>query len=291
MEYDNLIQGNSLTSVEKDEAVPPKMMKRLAEAYFSKVVCEIPCEYSVTSRQKVVMECVKMEGGQNYLYTLPIHGLGQTMTPKDYRAVLSYRLMIPIFAEGQACGGCNRFMMDQYGDHAVQCKGDPGIKHRHDTVRDGLHDILRRAGIASKKEADIGLGDKDGRLRPADILVYGWVNGRHTCVDLTGNSPLVGFNGGPFDKERGLRLASKKKFEKHELACSKAGYEFIPFCFTTFGGMGEEAKEFMKRVEKVTHHHLVCYNSTKFVLHRLSFMIQKGVAAQIVSRLPENFVD
>ncbi|MCI46988.1 auxilin-like protein, partial [Trifolium medium] len=30
------------------------------------------------------------------------------------------------------------------------------------------------------------------RLRPADILVYGWTREKHACVDLTGVSPLVG---------------------------------------------------------------------------------------------------
>ncbi|KAL5702989.1 25S rRNA (cytosine(2278)-C(5))-methyltransferase [Ranunculus cassubicifolius] len=184
------------------------------------------------------------------------------------------QLMIPMYLEGQICGGCNKVKMDQFGDHAVQCKSDPGIKHRHDTVRDGLHDILRRAGIAAKKEADIGLREGDNVLRPADILVYGWVNGQHTCLDLTGNSPLVGHNGGPFDRDKGLKMAVKKKYEKHETSCNKSGYEFIPFGFTSFGGLCEEAREFMKRV-----------------LKRLTFMIQKGVAAQIVSRLPENFVD
>ncbi|KAL8253827.1 hypothetical protein R6Q59_032048, partial [Mikania micrantha] len=29
-------------------------------------------------------------------------------------------------------------------------------------------------------------------LRPADILVFGWERGKHSCVDLTGVSPLVG---------------------------------------------------------------------------------------------------
>ncbi|KAL8268762.1 hypothetical protein R6Q59_002560 [Mikania micrantha] len=29
-------------------------------------------------------------------------------------------------------------------------------------------------------------------LRPADILVFGWEGGEHSCVDLTGVSPLVG---------------------------------------------------------------------------------------------------
>nr|GEY83151.1 hypothetical protein [Tanacetum cinerariifolium] len=71
------------------------------------------------------------------------------------------------------------------------------FRSKHDLVRDVLYDVLKRAGISSKKEAPVNfLTDPlEGRstLRPADILVFGWAGGRHACVDLTGVSPLVGF--------------------------------------------------------------------------------------------------
>ncbi|KAL5717905.1 hypothetical protein ACHQM5_010858 [Ranunculus cassubicifolius] len=215
------------------------------------------------------------------------------MASREYRAILGYRLMIPMFFDDQFCNGCNKVMMDEWGDHAVHCKSDPGIKHRHDVVRDGLYDILRRAGIASKKEASLGFNDERSSvvLRPADVLVYNWLNGKHTCVDLTCCSPLVGFVDGYFDKDKGLRNMVRKKYDKHDKACQDGGFEFLPFGFTSFGCLCEEAIDFMTRVEKVAHSHLVCYKSTKFVFHRLGFLIQKGIAAQIVSRLPVNFVN
>jgi hypothetical protein len=47
-----------------------------------------------------------------------------------------------------------------------------------------------------KKEAPVNFltDPREGRstLRPADVLVYGWIGGKHACVDLTGVSPLVG---------------------------------------------------------------------------------------------------
>nr|GEU84570.1 putative reverse transcriptase, RNA-dependent DNA polymerase [Tanacetum cinerariifolium] len=56
----------------------------------------------------------------------------------------------------------------------------------------------RRAGISAKKEAPVNfLTDPSNRistLRPADVLVFGWVGGKHACVDLTGVSPLVGLS-------------------------------------------------------------------------------------------------
>ena len=48
-------------------------------------------------------------------------------------------------------------------------------------VRDVLYDVLKRAGISSKKEASVNFltNPLQGRftLRPADILVFGWAGG------------------------------------------------------------------------------------------------------------------
>ncbi|MCI60806.1 auxilin-like protein, partial [Trifolium medium] len=70
------------------------------------------------------------------------------------------------------------------------------FKNKHDFVRDALFDVFKRAGVSVKKDALVNfLTDPlEGRstLRPADVLVYGWIGGKHACVDLTGVSPLVG---------------------------------------------------------------------------------------------------
>nr|GEV93931.1 GDP-fucose protein O-fucosyltransferase [Tanacetum cinerariifolium] len=89
--------------------------------------------------------------------------------------------------------------LDSFGEHAVHCKELPRFKYRHDMVRDVFFDICKRDGISAKKEAHVNfLTDPfDGRstFRPAaDVLVFGWVGGKHACVDLTGVSPLVGLS-------------------------------------------------------------------------------------------------
>ncbi|KAM0039927.1 putative exostosin [Helianthus debilis subsp. tardiflorus] len=74
---------------------------------------------------------------------------------KEYRTILKYRLMIPMYPEDETCPICRKACMDKYAEHAVHCKELPGIKYRHDWVRDVLGDILRRAGISAKKEAPV----------------------------------------------------------------------------------------------------------------------------------------
>jgi len=151
--------------------------------------------FDLSPRQKAVVSCLQAPRAQDYLTVIPIEGLGQHMSPLEYRAILKYRLMIPLFPIDEPCPVCRKVCLDAFGDHAVHCKELPGFKYRHDLVRDVLCDILKRAGISAKKEAPVNfLTDPlEGMstLRPADILVFCWKGGKHACLDLTGVSPLV----------------------------------------------------------------------------------------------------
>jgi len=81
-------------------------------------------------------------------------------------------------------------------EHEVHCKELTRFKYIHDFVRDILFDIFRQTIILVKKEALVNfLTDPLNRrsiFRPAYVMVYGWVRGKHACVDLTEVSPLVG---------------------------------------------------------------------------------------------------
>ena len=104
--------------------------------------------------------------------------------------------MIPLFPIDEICPVCRKACLDTFGEHAVHCGELLGFKYRHDVVRDVLFDACRRVGISVKKEAPVNFltDPHDGRstLTPADILVFGWIGGKHAYVDLTGVSPLVG---------------------------------------------------------------------------------------------------
>ncbi|MFS7922732.1 hypothetical protein Hanom_Chr03g00252451 [Helianthus anomalus] len=127
----------------------------------------------------------------------------------------------------------------------------------------------------------------DGRstLRPADILVFGWARGKHACVDLTGVSPLVGLRDNGFVVGQATLNAESSKVAKHEKACLENQHVFIPFAFDTLGSLAPKAVEFLNRVQRVVNSNLSTFKS-RFVFSRIGFAIQKGVAAQLVARLP-----
>ncbi|GJW45358.1 putative reverse transcriptase domain-containing protein [Tanacetum coccineum] len=67
------------------------------------------------------------------------------MSALEYRTILKYRLMIPLFPVDEPCPVCRKVCLDSFGEHAVHCKELPGFKYRHDLVRDVLYDVLKRA--------------------------------------------------------------------------------------------------------------------------------------------------
>ncbi|KAJ0808609.1 putative exostosin [Helianthus annuus] len=156
--------------------------------------------------------------------------------------------------------------------------------------KDFTAQLITCAGISAKKEAPVNfLTDPlEGRstLRPVDILVFGWVGGKHACVDLTGVSPLVGLGGSAFTVGQAALKAASSKVTKHEKACLDNQHVFISFAFDTFGFLAPEAVDLLSRVQRVMHSNVMTPRSMNVVFKRLSFAIQKGVAAQLVARLP-----
>ncbi|GKD18318.1 hypothetical protein Tco_1207476 [Tanacetum coccineum] len=157
--------------------------------------------------------------------------------------------------------------LDSFGEHAVHCKELPGFKYRHDMVRDVLFYICRCSGISIKKEAPANFltGPSDGRstLRPANILVFGWVGGKHACVDLTVVSPLVGLSSWGFTAGQTTLKSASCKVTKHEKTCIENQHVFIPFAFDTFGFLAPEAVELLSRVQRVMNSNVMTSRSTK----------------------------
>ncbi|GJR38451.1 putative reverse transcriptase domain-containing protein [Tanacetum coccineum] len=204
----------------KDTA--PKAQNVLACALFSEIVKSLGVSFDLSPRQKAVVECLRAPRAQNFLTVIPIEGLGQHMSALEYRTILKYRLMIPLFSVDEPCPVCRKVCLDSFGEHALHCKELHGFKYSHDLVRDVLYDVLKRTEISSKKEAPVNfLTDPlEGRstLWPAYILVFGWAGGKHTCMDLTGVSPLVGLRDNGFVAGQAALKAESSKVAKHKKA-------------------------------------------------------------------------
>ncbi|GJT69080.1 reverse transcriptase domain-containing protein [Tanacetum coccineum] len=283
------------TSIKNDimsnssEIAAPKLMKKLADIYFTRVTNTAESTFSLSPRQMALWKSQMEDHTSYWLRVVSISGLGQTMNGKTYSCVLCYRLGVPLFSVSKPCSACSRvFTGDIYGDHAVSCAGVIGIKRHHNVVRDTLVDICYRSGILAGKEVDIGLdGGRNKPLRPADMLLYSWDRGLDVCVDLTGFSPLTqtgmadfvpvvrGIRGGcnvtgisPFAgmgvnswaPKVALHNDVEKEKRKYATKCADNGYKFIPFAFSTFGEFDKDALDTLSRISKEWEHRL-CLDS------------------------------
>jgi hypothetical protein len=148
-------------------------------------------------------------------------------------------------------------------------------------------DIFRRAGISIKKEAPVNFltDPQEGRstLHLADVLVYGWVGWKHACVNFTEVSPLAGLRVGDFTVGRAALKDASSKMVKYEKAYADNQHVFIPFEFDTFGFLPLEVVNLLNRVQKVMHSNIVPPRYMNVMFQRLSFVIKKDLAAQLVA--------
>lgn len=180
--------------------------------------------------------------------------------------MLCYRLAVPLFPEGSLCPSCNVHRMDQWGDHAVHCASEVGVKFRHNLVRDILVDICSKAGIMVRKEAPLGFLSEVGReLRPADVLLFNWFQGKDACLDVTRVSPFAGIGATSWAPVAALSNAVEKKRKKYASKCEDNGYKFVPFAFSTFGELEVEALNTLLRVEAIASSHSNNVKSCAFI--------------------------
>ncbi|GJV44923.1 putative reverse transcriptase domain-containing protein [Tanacetum coccineum] len=189
------------------------------------------------------------------------------------------------------CPSCNVHQMGQWGDHAVHCSSEVGVKFRHNLVRDILVDIYSKAGIMVRKEAPMGFLSKDGNdLQPTDRLLLNWLQGKDAFLDVTCFSPFAGMGANSWSPGVALHNAVEKKKRKYASKCIDNRYKFIPFAFSTFGEFDKDALDTLSRIKSFSISHSNNVKSGAFIFHGVSFFIQKEVGAQLVSRLPSNFM-
>nr|GFC24124.1 putative reverse transcriptase domain-containing protein [Tanacetum cinerariifolium] len=248
--------------------------------------------FSLSPRQMALWNSQREDHTFDWLRTVPISGLRQTMNGKTYRCVLCYRLGILLFSVSKPCSACSRvFVGDIYGDHVILCAWIIGIKHRHNVVRDTLVDICYRSRISAGKKVDIGLDrGRDKPLRPTDMLLYSWDEGLDVCVDLTGSSPLTQTGMVDFVPGRAVIDAAQRKRGKYMAKCADIGYGFLPFSFSSLGELEADAVTLLKRIWKFSMTHDIGARDVVHIFNRIGFAIAKGVGTQIVSRLPSNLL-
>lgn len=139
--------------------------------------------------------------------------------------------------------------MDAFGNHAIHCASEVGLIFRHDMAKDVLADICYKAGVVARKEVSLGLVSNDNKeLRPADIMVYNWEDGRDVCMDVTGVSPFTSARTRNFAPGHAISAAVTRKNNKYLDKCTSHNYGFVVLAFSTFGELSADIISFLKRL-------------------------------------------
>ncbi|XP_026397756.1 uncharacterized protein LOC113293280 [Papaver somniferum] len=277
--------GLSLSDFNINDAAP-HFMKSLAVIYFGVVKEKVPSCFSLSTRESTIWKCNREEHAMDFLKAIPIPGINQVVGPRQFSFVLQYRLGIPLFEKDSKCACCGKHM-DIFGDHAIHCASEVGLKFRHDMAKYVLADICYKAGIVDRKEVSLGLiSAYNKELRPADIMVYNWENSRDVCMDVTGVSPFTSARTRNFIPGSAISAAITRKNNKYLDKCTSLGYGFGVLTFTTFGELSPDLTSFLKRLRNCMARHDANFKIGNSLFHRLGIVIQKGVGAQLVARLP-----
>jgi hypothetical protein len=238
-----------------------------------------------------ILDSIRQPFASSYLYALPNYALNQVLSPKEFRAIMAQRLLIPKFSGLLTCNKPKcAARMDANGFHAINCRGSHYA--RHEGVVNALYLLAVEAGLLPKKNAQVyclGTSSRGSEViyRPADLLmVYDEVS-RKTCVDVTIVSPIKNSMLGNFVVGKDAKRAEADKYAKHAAACRASGYEFVAFAVDAFGVFAPESKKLLKTIASILEgskgypKRLANFK----VFQRISFAIQLGVAKQLVSRM------
>lgn len=226
-----------------------------------------------------------------WLLALPNYGLGQVMSPREFRTALALRLLIPIYRQPVACTfeKCKQ-SLDCFGYHALSCVYN-GFHARHEFVLQALGDLAQAAGFNPKINEDViclGYSKKNiHKKKPADLLIDG-DKSQSLCVDMTVVSPLSQAKAdGNAYKLLGqlVRHSANKKNEEYLATCQAHGMEFLPFAVDVCGMIDKTAAELLQRFASgMAQRQGKTYSYTIALCRRkISFAIQHSVARQLVS--------
>ncbi|GJY40698.1 hypothetical protein Tco_0427968 [Tanacetum coccineum] len=118
--HDTIPSFNFSCFTNKDTA-PSKAQQTLVNVLFSEMVKDMKVHFDMTMRQKAV-ECMRASHTQDFLLAIHIDSLGQHMSQMEYRIILKYRLLIPLFLVDAICLVCRKTCLDSFEKYTVNCE-------------------------------------------------------------------------------------------------------------------------------------------------------------------------
>ena len=235
-----------------------------------------------------------------WLRALPNPSFKLAMPSIQFRVALNHWLGLPVYPRGftegrngenvpvrDLCSSCN-VMVDDFGDHDSSCR-EGGRIHRHNALRNALHELMIAAGYSGLKMEPENLVPGDPNCRPADVL---WSSGSppsYGMVDLTVTSSLNNSNKVRSLIEPGyaVSIAQKLKNDNFPLCLRQdRRIRFYPLAMDVFGGFTPFGLNFLRilSLKLSTKNRIPISVATDRVFQRLSVVLQYENAALLDKR-------
>merc|ERR1711895_125127 len=185
---------------------------------------------------KARLLCLGREGASDWLGAAPNQALGLHLTAEEFVYAARRRLGIPVYSrEGQCpAGRCNN-RANTMGIHSLNCSLGSDRIARHHHLRNAIFDAAQMAALTPLKEP-LDLISGHGGIRPADVFIPQWTNGKGTCLDIMVTNPLQDATyvqcaeAGNY----AVNKAYKDKVKKFEALCTSEGLAFFPLAVDTY---------------------------------------------------------
>ena len=241
----------------------------------------------VSDKMKRILLLSQGKGAGSWLTTTPVHSLGIGLNKQEFRDAicLRYGWRVPHTPSHCQCGQKNDT------DHALSCKKGGYIIMRHNRIRDLEGELMREVCTDVRIEPPLlplandqlvsGNQAENARLDVSGIGIWGPM--QKTFLDIRvmhPNSPT--YINKDIDQVYKTHEREKKRTYNENIIQVEKG-SFTPIVVSTFGGMGQEAEKYHKRLAELiaekrneNYSHVVNYVRT-----RLRFCLLKSVLTSI----------
>ncbi len=245
-------QEKDFTNYNKEEVINQvKLRKGQKEDRLKDELKEI--SNLVNNKMKRNLELAQEKGSGAWLSALPIQSCGYTLNKQEFRdsVCLRYGWTIPNTPSYCQCKKKNDI------DHTLSCKRGGYVIMRHNKVRDLEAELMREVCHNVRVEPELiplennclGIQSANGDNARPDVAGVG-VHGAfdETYIDILITHPnCQSYADKPISQVYHMKEREKKvKYNERILQVEKAS--FIPIVGSTFGGWGNEANRFHKRI-------------------------------------------
>jgi hypothetical protein len=223
----------------------------LNEIFFKQSSEEMKADVRIPFLTRRAMKAASLPGSNQILNTLPLAYSSFVLSNPILRMHARQRMGLPLISRTVPCKCGN--LIDNLCTHVFR----HGATKRHDRVVKTVLECAKEAGLVARTEVPHLLRGEDGHIDervPADLLLENFRDGCDLCIDFTGVDALDATSGyaGPHDRDwfalKPVEVATNAKNAKYNADCRAQGLRFMPFVFTSFGGLGEEALDLVRKI-------------------------------------------